>query len=130
MTVGAAPEYVKVQAAIYADGATAGVPERIAQLLDRRRFLLDTTRELIRRIEKAKADGWNKVAVESDLRQWSDSLPPQGRQRQVTQQSIDQQAGRERIAETISALNAQSFDEVVAKLRTAEDSLASSKPPL
>src|SRR5438874_1696918 len=29
MTVGAVPEYVKMQAAIYADGASSGIPEKV-----------------------------------------------------------------------------------------------------
>ena len=30
MTVGAVPDYVKIRAALYAGGATAGVPEKVA----------------------------------------------------------------------------------------------------
>src|SRR5579864_6912142 len=30
MTIGAAPDYVKVEAAVYADGATAGKPDKVA----------------------------------------------------------------------------------------------------
>src|SRR5450755_3441969 len=55
MTVGAVPDYVKLQAALFADGSSAGVPERIAQMVERRRFILGTVRELIARLEKAKA---------------------------------------------------------------------------
>ena len=43
MTVGAVPDYVKMQAALYAGGASAGIPEKVAQLLDRRRVTLETT---------------------------------------------------------------------------------------
>src|SRR5262249_13095214 len=32
MLVGAAPDYVKLQAAIYADGTTAGTPQKVEQL--------------------------------------------------------------------------------------------------
>src|SRR5260370_16091535 len=53
MTVGAVPDYVKIQAAIYADGTTSGIPAKVTQFIDRRRAVLDTTRELIRRIESA-----------------------------------------------------------------------------
>ena len=52
MTVGAVPEYVKMQAAVYADGTTSGVPAKIAQLIDFRRARLETTRELIRRLDR------------------------------------------------------------------------------
>jgi hypothetical protein len=37
MTVGAVPDYVKIQAAVYADGSTAGVPEKVTSLIERRR---------------------------------------------------------------------------------------------
>src|ERR1035441_4001246 len=47
MTVGAVPDYVKMQAALYAGGTTAGIPEKVAQLLDRRRSMLETARQLI-----------------------------------------------------------------------------------
>src|ERR1700687_4235445 len=51
MTVCAVPHYVKIQAAIYADGASSGVPEKVAQFIERRRAILETTRELIHRLE-------------------------------------------------------------------------------
>jgi hypothetical protein len=35
MTIGAVPEYVKVQAALYADGSSTGMPEKITALIDR-----------------------------------------------------------------------------------------------
>src|SRR6185369_5875730 len=56
MTVGAVPDYVKMRAALYADGSTAGVPEKIAQLLDRRRIMLETVRQVILRMESAQDD--------------------------------------------------------------------------
>src|SRR5450759_4803617 len=79
MTVGAVPDYVKMQAALYAGGATAGIPEKVAQLLDRRRATLDTTRQLIARVEKAQAEGTPKPALIASLRQWADTLQPAGR---------------------------------------------------
>jgi hypothetical protein len=47
MTVGAVPDYVKIRAAIYADGSTAGIPEKVTQIVNLRRQLLATTREQI-----------------------------------------------------------------------------------
>src|SRR5450759_4088463 len=52
MTVGAVPEYVKLQAALFADGSSAGIPEKVAQFVERRRYTLTTTRELITRLGK------------------------------------------------------------------------------
>jgi hypothetical protein len=76
MTVGAVPEYVKVQAAIYADGTSSGIPEKVAQLVERRRFILETTRELIRRLEEAQSAGVAKTALIADLKEWSESMQP------------------------------------------------------
>src|ERR1039458_675989 len=68
MTVGAVPDYVKMQAALYAGGTTAGIPEKVAQLLDRRRSMLESTRQLIGRMEKAQAGGTAKAALVADLK--------------------------------------------------------------
>lgn len=130
MTVGAVPEYVKVQAALYADGSSSGTPDKVTQLVERRRAILETTRELIRRLEKARSDRSEKSAVISALQQWSDSLEPQTKSRRITQQSINQTASRSLIVETIARLNRQSLDEALSQLRAAERSLAASKPPL
>ena len=69
MTVGAVPDYVKIRAALYAGGATAGVPEKVAQLLDRRRVTLETIRQLAGRIEKAQAEGTAKSDLLAGLKQ-------------------------------------------------------------
>src|ERR1700737_3372798 len=74
MTVGAVPDYVKIQAALYADGTSSSIPEKITQLIDRRRLTLQTTRELIRRIEKAQSAGTPKAELAGELKQWSDSI--------------------------------------------------------
>src|SRR5580698_3781439 len=71
MTAGAVPDYMKIQAAIYADGSTAGVPEKVTQFLERRKAVLATTRELIARIGKG--------ATKAELTQWADSLQPVGK---------------------------------------------------
>src|SRR5437899_6722796 len=68
MTVGAVPDYVKMRAAIYADGSTAGLAEKVDQLTERRRFGLAITRELIARLEKAKAASSAKPALLADLK--------------------------------------------------------------
>ena len=62
MLIGAAPDYVRVQAAIYADGSTSGIQEKIAEIIARRRAMLETGRELISRLEKARANGTSKTA--------------------------------------------------------------------
>ena len=116
MIIGAAPDYVKIRAAIFADGFTAGVAEKIAQTINRRRAVLETTRELIRRIEKAVAAGTEKRALVVDLKEWS-----------VSVRSV---AGRSVIESAISRLNTHSAEETLASLHASESLLAASKPPL
>src|SRR5580698_9889800 len=103
MTAGAVPDYMKIQAAVFADGSTAGVPERITQFMERRRFVLETTRELIRRLEKG--------ATKADLKQWADSLQPAGKVKPTSQPVINQKAARSLVSETAARLDAHSVDE-------------------
>jgi len=68
MTVGAVPDYVKVRAAIYADGSTVGVPERVALLTGRRKAQLEIAMELIKRLEAGE-----------DVVAWAETLKPEGK---------------------------------------------------
>ena len=108
---GAVPDSVKMQAAIFADGSTAGVPAKIAQLIDRRRALLETTRDLVRRLSAAA----DKPAALAALRQLSASAPA---------------ARRPTIARTLDSLEHGSLESTLAGLRKTESALAASKPPL
>ena len=128
MTVGAAPEYVKVQAALYADGSSGGTPEKVAQLVEHRRFILQTTRELIGRLEKAQSAGTPKATLIADLKQWSGAMQPPTRRERSSPAGINQAAGRRLIEDTAARLDASSLDEVLTGLHAAERSLASSKP--
>jgi hypothetical protein len=123
MTVGAAPEYVKVQAAIYADGTSTGVADRIAALLDRRRSRLEITRELIRRLEAAQSAGTGKAALITDLKQWADSMQPT---RKAALAAMKEAAGRQLIMNTAARLDTKSLDDVLAGLRASERALAAS----
>jgi hypothetical protein len=130
MTVGAVPDYVKLQAALFADGGTAGIPEKIAQMVERRRFILGTLRELISRLEKAQAASTPKDAVIADWKQWGESLQPPARANRTSQTTIDQTAAWGIIANAVNWLDSHSADETHAKLRAGERSLAVSKPAL
>lgn len=130
MTVGAAPEYVKMQAAVYSDGSLAGIPEKAAQIVERRRFVLQTTRELIQRLDTAAKAGAARDAIIAGLKQWSESLPPAGRARRNTQPAINQTAGRELIADACKKLEVDPPEKVIASLRASENVLASAKPAL
>jgi len=124
MTVGAVPDYVKVQAALYAGGTSAGVPEKVAQLLDRRRVTLETTRQLIARIEKAQAGGTPKSEAVAALKQWADTLQPAGKGNRNSPAAINQAAARSAIAASAARLDAKSFAESLAVLRAWERALA------
>ena len=130
MTVGAAPEYVKVQAALYADGSSGGTPEKVAQLVEHRRFILQTTRELIGRLEKAQSAGTPKATLMADLKQWAGAMQPASRRERSSPAGINQAAARRLIEDTAARLDAKSLDEVLTGLRASERSLASSKPAL
>jgi hypothetical protein len=130
MTVGAAPDYVKVRAALYADGSSSGIPEKVAQLIERRRGLLETTRELIRRIEKAQSSGTAKDTAIADLDQWANGLPPPGKSNRNSQAAINQAAARGLITDSAAHLRAHSVEETLAGLRASERALLASKPVL
>jgi hypothetical protein len=105
MTVGAVPDYVKVRAAIYADGSTAGIPEKINQLIERRRATLQAVRDTIERLKT----NLPKEELIASLKQ----------------------AGRNKVvADTVANLEKQSVQETVAGLRALENALAASKPSL
>ena len=125
MIVGAAPDYVKMQAAIFADGSSAGIPEKAAQIVERRRAILATTRELIARLEKP-ADKADTVAA---LKQWADSLQPQGKASR-SPAAANQAASQILIRDTAKQLDSGSLDSTLAVLRASEKRLAASKPAL
>jgi hypothetical protein len=130
MTVGAVPNYVKLMAALYADGTSSGVPEKVTQLIARRRATLQATRDLIARLEKAKAAGTPAPAAAADLKQWADTLPALTKSTQNSQPAIDQSAAKTLINETAARLEAHSLDDAISTLHAAEAALAASKPSL
>jgi hypothetical protein len=121
MTVGAVPDYVKIQAALYADGTSSGIPGKVNQLIERRRTVLETTRELIRRIESGQVAG---------LKQWAESIPQPGRSNRNSNAAINNAAARALIADAITRIETQSAAGAITFLRTSERALAASKPPL
>ncbi|MCU1263077.1 MAG: hypothetical protein JWO80_5962 [Bryobacterales bacterium] len=130
MTVGAVPDYVKMQAALYADGSSAGIAEKVTQLIERRRAILATERELIGRLEKAQSSGADKATVIGELRQWAASLQPAGKGNRVSQAAVNQAAGRGLVSDAASRLDTTSIEETLNGLRASERALAASKPSL
>jgi hypothetical protein len=130
MTVGAVPDYVKVQAAIYADGSSAGIPERVSLLKVRRIFTLTTVRDLIRRIEMAQAQNASATIAAGSLRRSAEFMVLAPGADRMSQASINQAAGRELFNETATYLDNHSLDETVTHLHRWEKALAESKPPI
>jgi len=126
MTVGAAPDYVKVRAAIYADGSTAGLADRISLLVDRRHALLDTMRELIQRIEATS----DKASLITNLNQWAETLRPTGRVNGMSPAVARQAVARSWVAIIAKSLDTHTPAEVLDLLKRSERRLLESKPPL
>jgi hypothetical protein len=128
MTPGAVPDYMKLQAAIFADGTSAGQPEKVAQLLEHRRAMLDTTRGLIERIEKAtKATGNDSAALVAELRQWSNSIPEPARRERTRPAGINQIDSKNLIERIAKQLESSSLADVLAGLRASGSALAAGK---
>lgn len=130
MTVGAVPDYVKLEAALFADGSSAGVPEKVTQLVERRRFTLGTIRELISRMDRAQAASTPKATLAADLKQWGETLQPAAKANRNSQTTINQTAARGVVGDAVHWLESHSPDETLSRLRTWERSLAASKPAL
>jgi hypothetical protein len=126
MTVGAVPDYVKIRAAVYADGTSAGIAEKVTLLLDRRRTMLETTREAIRRVETTP----DKAALVASLNQWADTLRPAGRTNGNSPAAMKQAVARRVVLFVSKALETHPPSEVIERFRVAERELATSKPPL
>lgn len=127
MTVGAAPEYVKMQAAVFADGSTAGVPERVPVLVERRKQLLATVAELVARLSKAEAAGQSGAAAAEDVKKWADSIAGPTRSNRAKQEGIVAAAVKGRIEAAAVALERGSVQAVLAKLRAEEKQLSGSR---
>jgi hypothetical protein len=120
MTVGAVPDYVKMQAAVFTDGSTAGSPEKVAAILERRKATVATIHELIARLDKGQSA--------ADLKQWSDGLPQIPRNRARSQEAINQAEIRSVIAKASARLASEGAERTLAQLREIERMLAAAKP--
>jgi hypothetical protein len=129
MIVGAAPDYVKIEAAIFADGSSAGVPEKVMMFVERRRAKLATYRELEQRLQKAQAAGTAKDVVIADLKEWADSLQPKSKNR-TSQTAVNAMASHDAVANAAAGLETHSMAEELAVVRMDELVLAASKPAL
>lgn len=120
MTIGAVPDYVKVEGALYADGSSSGVPDKVALLVERRRFTLQILRALIERFQKAQEKSIGKDSLIRDLKQWSDSMQPVGRPKRYSQPDINNAAARNLIESALKSLGEHSVSETLSELRAEE----------
>jgi hypothetical protein len=120
MTVGAVPDYVKMQAAVFTDGSTAGAPEKVTAILERRKTTIATVRELIARLDKGQSA--------ADLKQWSDGLAPVPRNRARSQEAVNQAEVRSVIGKASARLASEGQEKTLAQLREIERMLAAARP--
>jgi hypothetical protein len=112
MLAGVAPDYLKLQAAIYADGSTAGGAGEVAELIASRRERLRAFREAIQLLDAAKRKGQSAEQVIAELEKWR--LSP----------------AYQVLFVTIRRLREEGLDRALEHLAEAERALTVSKPPL
>jgi hypothetical protein len=128
MTVGAAPDYVKVQAAVFADGATAGNAEKLNQVISRRQFALGQIRDLIRRLELMQESKATPEAGAANLRKAIDFMMSSPNIDKASQVAINQAAGRGLFAQTADYLEKHDLQSTVDQLHKWEKIIVESKP--
>jgi hypothetical protein len=124
MTIGAVPDYVKIEAALYADGSSSGAAEKVAMLKERSQFAHHTLEMLIQRLEKAQKESMAKETLVAGLKQWSDSLEPAGKPKRYSQTDINNAAARSLIANTMALLADHSLNDALNELRTRDERTA------
>jgi hypothetical protein len=127
---GTAPDHVKIMAAIYADGETAGSAEKVKHILTLRRERLENIRAIIERIETAQKASKDKDAIVADLRQWATTIvppPPPGMQ-PITEPA--KTLKRNMIVVAAGVVNTKGIADELTSLKRSEAELASSKPTL
>lgn len=123
MTVGAAPDYVKMIAAIYADGSSAGPAEKVAQIVERRRLYLTTIRDLIARI--GKGDG------SAALQKSADAIPESTSKTKRAMPAVLNPGLMKALTEDVAKeLKSSTPAAVTGRLKKIEAALLSSKPAL
>ncbi len=123
MTVGAAPDYMKVLAAIFADGSSAGSEEKVAQLIERRKMYLSAIRDILVRLNTGEgAEG---------LKKWADSIPEsQSKTKRAQPAVLNPALVKSLLLETANQLAKQSPAQVANVLRANERAILASRPPL
>lgn len=128
---GVKADQVQVKAAIYSDGTLAGNPQLGIMIVKRRWFVMDTSHELIRRLQQAQHDNTPKATVMGDLKAWADSLQPVPDAPLFNERLVDRSAGRELILRTIAEIDkTNSYSDALVDLLHSEANIATSRPRL
>jgi len=130
MTVGAVPDYVKVQAAIYADGSTAGLPDRIEKLLTRRRALVEAVQNLLHRLELAQQAKIERSNLAATLRQAAEFMVVPPGTDKMSNYALSQTVSRALFLETADFVDVHMMDETKARLLAKEKAFKGSKPAI
>lgn len=112
---GTVPDYLKVTAAVYADGSTCGTAEKVRVIVDARRQNRQLNHEIISRIRKARSAGNSTESLTAELADWARSASP---------------ASGAVITHVVEQLKRRSIDDVLTALETVGQVLAASKPRL
>lgn len=113
MTVGAAPDYVKMVAALYADGSSAGDGAKVEQLRSRRKLCLATIQKLI------QSEGRDAGVLESELPPVSGS-----KTKRSNPEVVDREVLRGLLRET--AVRVQKGEDAATELKRREAALSRS----
>jgi hypothetical protein len=90
------------------------VPEKVAQLANRRKLYLATIGELVQRAANGPAD----------LRAWADSIPPSAsKTKRSDPDVVDRESMRSLIRDTAARLETKPLSEVVSALKAAQAAL-------
>jgi hypothetical protein len=112
---GTVTDYLKVTAAVYADGATCGKAEKVKLIIDARRQQRELNREIISRIRKAVSAGDSTESLTTGLTGWA-----------LSTSTVSSAV----IARVVEQLKRTSTGKVLGALDMVEQTLAASKPPL
>lgn len=112
MTVGAVPDYVKMRAALYADGSTSGAPDKVALMMGRRKAQAEAGRELVKKLEAGE-----------DVKPWVDSLKPEGKPKYDTPAWVNRAGQYAFVTSFMPKQGPVGIGEIIVKVRAAVSAL-------
>jgi hypothetical protein len=112
---GTVPDYLKVTAAVYANGTSCGTADKVKLIIDARRENRQLNRAIIGRIKEGLSAGASTENLTTDLTKWA-------RSNSAVNSAV--------ITHVVEQLKRTSTDKVLSALEKVEQILAASKPPL